>query len=288
MKQHLQGMNRASREHLDRTQYWDLNGKAAVEARHISETLIPASVNEYVSDGKTDADEAWTAFAVNLKTTYVRSGLNPDPAILNRARSGDFEREAPAPGTIVSMLVLFWMAAAFEVSIFALQGLFGGSFNIVILLQAALLATGGFLVGLGLGQILYRRWCVSYLKASDEPAKMNIANVVLGSVIILIVAAFRAYGVGEFLPAMFAFTITLLLGSICALFETLHISLKNKRERLLLLQGQAQEWVADTAHDRRFDEYRSIYHAGVRRAAQRGGLVEPHVNGGLRPETATN
>lgn len=273
MMQHLHGMERASVEHLQPTQYWDLNGKAAVETRHISETLIPASVNEFVSDGKTNPEEGWTSFAINLKTTYIRHRINPDPEIMNRSRSGDYQREAPSSRAVMTTMALFWLASALEVFVFVLQALFGGSFNPVILLLAALLATGAFMIGNGLGQIIYRRWCTSYLKAASETAKVNVANIALGLVILMTVALFRAYGVGEFVAGFFAFVITLLLGAICALFETLHSSLKSKRERLLLLQGQAQEWIADAAHEQRFDEYRSVYFAGVERAAKPSGLT---------------
>lgn len=273
MKQHLHGMERAGIDHLHATQYWDLNGKAAVEARHISETLIPASVNDFVSDGKTNPEEGWTSFALNLKTTYIRHRLSPDPEIMNRARSGDYQREAPSSRAVVTMLALFWVAAVLEVFVFVLQGLYSGSFNIVIVFLAALLATGAFMIGLGVGQILYRRWCVSYLKLERETAKVNLANIVLGGVIIVTVALFRAYGVGDLVGGCFAFVMTFLLGAICALFETLHASLKAKRDRLMLLQGQAQEWVADSAHEQRFSEYRSVYFAAVERAARPGGLV---------------
>jgi len=283
MKQHLHGMERAGVEHLHPTQYWDLNGKAAVETQHISEMLIPASVNEFVSDGRTNPEEGWTSFAINLKTTYIRHRLSPDPEIMNRARSGDYQREAPSSRAVITRLALFWLAAIMEVFVFILQALFSGSFNPVILLLAALLATGAYMVGSGLGQILYRRWCISYLKAASETAKVNVANIALGAVIIGTVALFRAYGVGEFIAGTFAFIMTLLLGAICALFETLHSSLKSKRERLLLLQGQAQEWIADAAHEQRFDEYRSVYFAAVERAAKPSGLVAPYAQPNITP-----
>jgi hypothetical protein len=283
MKQHLHGMERAGVEHLHPTQYWDLNGKAAVETRHISETLIPASVNEFVSDGKTNPEEGWTSFAINLKTTYIRDRINPDPEIMNRARSGDYQREAPSSRAVITMLALFWLAAILEAFVFVLQALFGGSFNPVIILLAVLLATGAFLIGSGLGQILYRRWCVSYLKAERETVKVNIANIAVGAVILVTIAFFRAWGVGEFVAGAVAFVMTFLLGAICALFETLHTLLRNKRERLLLLQGQAQEWVADAAHDQRFHEYRSVYFAAVDRAARPSGLVAPSPRNAITP-----
>lgn len=287
MRQHLHGMERAGIEHLHPSQYWDLNGKAAAEARHISETLIPASVNDFVSDGKTNPEEGWTSFALNLKTTYIRPRINPDPEIMNRARGGDYQREAPSSGAVTTMLVLFWVVALLEVFVFLLQALSDGSFNVAILFLAALLATGGFMIGLGLGQVLYRRWCVAYLKALPETAKVNYLNIALGAVIIFTVAFFRAWGVGELVEGFFAFIVTVILGSVCALFETLHTSLKNKRERLLLLQGQAQEWIADASHDQRFNEYKSVYFAAVDGATKPSGLVappgHPHVTP-FRPE----
>lgn len=278
MKQHLHGMERAGIEHLDPSQYWDLNGKAAVEARHISETLIPASVNDFVSDGKTNPEEGWTSFALNLKTTYIRHRINPDPEIMNRARSGDYQREAPSTRAVVTMQVLFWVAATLEMFVFVLQGLFSGSFNPAIIFLALLIATGAFMVGLGLGQLIHRRWCISYLKAIPDTAKVNIANIALGELIIAIVALTRAYGVGEFFAGCILFVMTCILGALCALFETLHVSHKSKRERLLLLQGQAQEWIADSAHEQRFNEYKSVYFSAVERAARPSGLVAPPVH----------
>ena len=286
MKEHLQGMERADRKHLDATQYWDLNAKAAVEARHISERLIPESVNQFVSEGKTNAEDAWAAFALDLKAQYVGKHGTPEPSIMSRARSGDFERESPSSSAVSSMTMLFWVAAAFELFVFALQGLFGGSFNAVILLQAALLATGGFLVGLGLGQILYHRWCTAYLNATLEGSKVNAFSIALGVIVICVVGTFRAYGTGELLAGSFAFVITVLLGSICALFETRYVVLKHKRERLLLLEGQGQAWLADTAHEQRLDEYRSVYLARFRAATRPGGLVSAPQVPALQPAPA--
>lgn len=273
MKEHLQGLERADRKHLDPSQYWDLNGKAAVEARHVSERLIPESVNRFVAEGKTNADEAWAAFALDLKAHYVGKHGTPDPTIMSRARAGDYERESPSASSVRSMLALFWIGAAFEFLVFALQGTFGGSFNIVILLQAALLATGGFLIGFGLGQILYQRWCTAYLAETLQTSKMHAAYITLGVVIIVTIGVFRAYGTGDVLGGTFAFIITALLGSVCALFETRFEALKHKRERLLLLEGQGQAWLADTAHEQRLDEYRRVYMARFRAVAKPGGLV---------------
>lgn len=289
MKQHLHGMERAGIEHLHPTQYWDLNGKAAVEARHISETLISASVNSFVSDGKTNPEEGWTSFALNLKTTYIRQGRNPDPEILNRARNGDYQREAPSARAVLTMAVLFWVSALLEGVVFVLQGLFSGYFNPMIVFLAALIATGAFMIGIGLGQISYRRWCVSYLKAEHETAKVNLANIALGLVIIVAVAFLRAYGVGDFEAGCMVFVLTFLLGALCALFETLYTLMKYKRERLLLLQGQAQEWMADNAHELRYEEYRTVYFAAVARAAKPNGLVaaaHPPQITPFRPEVA--
>lgn len=283
MKQHLHGMERAGIEHLDPSQYWNLHGKAAVEARHISETLIPASVNEFVSDGKTNPEEGWTSFALNLKTTYIRDRINPDPEIMNRARGGDYEREAPSQRAVWTTQALFWIAATLEMFVFVLQGLFSGGFNPAIIFLAFLVATGAFMIGLGLGQLIHRRWCISYLKAIPDTAKVNIANIALGGVIVAVVGLTRAYGVGQFMAGCIAFVMTCVLGALCALFETLHVSLKNKRERLLLLQGQAQEWIADKEHEQRFNEYKSVYFSGVERAAKPKGLVAPAVHPTLTP-----
>jgi hypothetical protein len=286
MKEHLQGMERADRKHLDPPQYWDLNGKAAVEARHISERLIPESVNRFVSEGKTDAEEAWAAFALDLKAHYIGKHGNPEPTIMSRARGGDYERESPSPGNVSSMVILFWVAAAFELFVFTLQGMFGGSFNIVILLQAALLATGGYLIGSGLGQILYKRWCTAYLSESLEAAKMSAASIALGVLVIVTIGAFRAYGAGDPLDGSFAFVITALLGSICALFETRYVALKHKRDRLLLLEGQGQAWLADRAHEQRLNEYRRVYLGRFRAASKPGGLVADPPPLVLQPKAA--
>ena len=288
MKEHLQGLERADRKHLDAAQFWDLNGKAAVEARHITERLIPESVNRFVSEGKTNADEAWAAFALDLKAHYVGKHGMPDSSIMSRARGGDYEREAPSAGNVTGMLTLFWVAAAFEVFVFALQGMFGGSFNIVILLQAALLATGGFLVGFGVGQILYSQWCTRYLGESLQTTKMNAAYVALGVLLIVTVGAFRAYGTGDLLGGTLAFIITVLLGSVCALFEARYVVLQHKRERLLLLEGQGQAWLADTAHEQRLEEYRRVYMARFRGTAKPGGMVAdpPPAAAPLQPKPA--
>src|ERR1043166_6396365 len=120
------------------------------------------------------------------------SGLT-NGRMLDKARKSELEPEAPSTSAITTMLVLFWIAAAFEVVVFLLQGVFGGTFNAIILVYAALLAFGGYLTGSGLGQIVHTRWRVRFSDEDRPIGALEYVKLTLGLILLIAVAAARAF-----------------------------------------------------------------------------------------------
>jgi len=278
MKQPLQGMERAGRKHLDRAQYWNLSGKAAAEGHHIREHLIPASVERGLAEGRSDGDEAWNAFAAELTAHYTGTRQGENAAIMNRARNGEYEREAPTQGSVSSMLVAFCICVAI-MFVFAIQGLIRDTLSGAILLLITLLIIGSAQIGYGMRRILDRSWYKAYLAERSELATADIANLASGVVLIGLVAFLRAYGMSDPLSGIFQFILTIIAGSACACCATRFMALRAKRDRLLDLEGQAQTWFASTEHADRLDEYKYVYCSQFE-AATGGGThaAQPHLS----------
>lgn len=272
---------RAAQEHLHSNDYWDLNAKWRVESSYITKTLLPQRAADAAKDASPSmADREFATYAsdkwigVDSDLALYRGGDEKENStIVDMAKHDAFRVESPPAGAVTRMLILFWVAACCEVAVFVIQGIFSGGFNPVIILLAILLAFGGFLTGAGIGKMLHAGWYNSFLHEPHPVSGIVWAQVVLGCVLMLSVAVFRAYGAGELVPGILAFLITMLLGALCALFETLHQQAKLKREACLLRQGQAQTWTAYATHRVNVLRYKELFLSELAQRARVGGNI---------------
>jgi len=278
----LEAGQRAALEHLDPNDYWDLNAKWKVESGFIAKRLVPQRAADAAKDASRSwndkeltayASERWTAVDTELRSSYCGGDVKEDSTIVDMAKHDAFRVESPTSGSVTRMFILFWIAACCEVTIFVVQGVFSGGFNPIIILLAVLLAFGGFLTGAGIGRMLHTGWYNDFLNEPKEVTGVMWAQVVIGLVLIISVAAFRAYGAGELAPGVLAFLITILLGALCALFETLHQQVKLKREDCLQRQGQAQTWTAYETHKHNLPRYKELFLNELAQRTRAGGNI---------------
>jgi len=272
---------RAAQEHLHPNDYWDLNAKWRVESGYITKTLLPQRAADAAKDASPSlGDREFSSYAADQWVSvdselslYCGGGEKEDSTIFEMARHDKYRGESPTSSAVTRLLILFWIAACCEVTIFVVQGIFSGGFNPIIILLAVLLAFGGFLTGAGLGRMLDAGWQNSFLHESHPVSGIVWAQVILGCVLMLSVAVFRAYGAGELVPGILAFLITMLLGALCALFETLHQQAKLKREACLLRQGQAQTWTAYATHRVNLPRYKELFLSDLAQRSRVGGNI---------------
>lgn len=258
MKEPLQGMQRAGRNHLDPSKYWDLGAKAAVEGQHIRERLIPDSVERALAEASGDAEAAWHDLAAELTTHYTGKRQDENTQIMSRARAGEYEREAPARTSVSAMLAAI-SACVVLLLAFAIQGLIRDTLGGPILLLVALLLAGSGAIAWGLRRFAYRRWYKTYLGENRELTSSHIASISFGLILIGGIAFIRAYGMDDPLAGLFQFILTVIAGTVFAFCATRALALVAKRDRLLELQGQAQTWFANTLHADRLAEYKYLY-----------------------------
>ncbi|HKS26030.1 MAG TPA: hypothetical protein VJZ76_24780 [Thermoanaerobaculia bacterium] len=258
-----------------------MNAKWRVESSYITGKLLPQCAADAAKDASPSLGEREFASYANDKWVAVDSELSlyrggdekENSTIVDMAKHDAFRVESPTAGAVTRMLILFWVAACCEVTIFVVQGLFSGGFNPIIILLAVLLAFGGFLAGAGLGKMLYASWHNSFLHEPYPISGIVWAQFILGCILMLSVAVFRAYGAGELAPGILAFLITILLGALCTLFETLHQLAKLKREACLLRQGQAQTWTAYATHRVNLARYRELFLSQLAQRVRVGGNI---------------
>lgn len=270
---------RANTEHFPpNANVWDINLIFNIEKDLIDQQIQKEAGTNWRSLNSADAAIAQGG------TVIGKIGSKYDPPdeicptrIYDEARSGELERMSPTIKMITTMKIAFVVAVLTELSVMVLQGIFTGDFNPFLVVLGIFLAMGGFLQGMGIGNLLTRNWKI-HTGRVEHGESLAIPSLLIGAgtALILLISAMRASGGSDTTDTVLVFLVTLLFGEAVAVCEAIKVRYSATRAKLLQEMAQAQHWQANVTHHQHMvrGEYLANYVTAVKRCADQLSQVD--------------
>lgn len=236
---------------------WNLSLKYTLERAEIIKEIQQEAGRQWVKlKNESAVIEQGRALLHTIDGIYAPTGLRPDQRIYDEAKSGKLKQQSPSQKTITTMKIAFWIALIAECTVMLIQQAVTGDFNPFIIVLAVLLGLGGFLQGLGLGNLLFKRWLDETIREGESLGQYWLL-IGIGTALILLISGIR--GISGTSPLLIAvvFFITLFFGEAVAVCEALAVKFTAQRRRLLQEMEQSQHWEANERH--RQDLAKQIY-----------------------------
>ncbi len=249
--------NRAGKEHFNESDdIWDIDLIYRIESSCIHSHLRDRANLESPPQWENNIEkEIKDFYAKESKELVAVSDDN-----LRKAARGEYKKMAPTESAIRTWLIFTAIALLAELSVVIIQGLFSGDFNPFIIVLAIMLGLGGILQGYGVGSLFFRRWLKSIGEGTAEH-HTEWWTIGIGTVLILLVSAFRAFGSFEAFQFLLIFSITLFFGEAVAISEAMHRKLQEMRKWCLDIQQRAQHFHATRGHKEKLEDYKKFYEA---------------------------
>lgn len=251
---------------------FDLNLRYKLEHAWIKRYVEEAAdTNTRVTGGDTRLAR-WPSLQKEIAAHYVNGDMRIDQRVFTAGSNGDLERECPAPKTVLSMRIAFWVALLAEFAVMLAQQALSSDFNPFILVLAAILGVGGFLQGKGIGRRLFVRWRQRTGRGSGDDEAPEWLSIGLGTALILFIASARAMAGDDDGGSVTTFLVTLLFAEAVAVCEALAVSQESQRSEVLREMGLAQVWAASSRHDRALaqGEYKLYYDHALEQCRHHG------------------
>jgi hypothetical protein len=270
--QALQFLQRANNDHFPPdANLWDVNLIFNLEKEIIDREIEKrAGGNWRRLNNEDDAIAQSDAIIKQIASSYDPPDEEPDPRIYDEARSGKLQLMSPTVKMITTMRIAFLVAVLAELSVLVLQAVFTGDFNPFIIVLGIFLALGGFLQGMGIGNLLTRNWKIQAGRIQrGESLAVSWLLIGIGSALILLISALRASGSSGTSYFLLVFLVTLFFGEAVAICEAIKVRYSSIRSVLLQEIALAQYWQANLSHHQHIvrGDYKAHYEAAVKRAA---------------------
>ena len=216
-----------------------------------------------------------------ITNVYAKASDQEIPdTIWKKAVRGDLERESPAMKSVSTMRIAFWIALLAEISVLLVQQAVAGDFNPFIVILAVILGLGGFLQGVGIGHLLFKRWQEDTSRFQGDRTTQDWMLIGIGTFLILLVSLARSSGSFDPLQFFIVFCITFFFGEAVAICEALAVKLSAQRCQCLQDMGQAQAFQARQLHTKNLTDgiYNQHYETIVRNADQGKYQMDPNPN----------
>lgn len=227
---------------------WDEKLFFNIESETIKKYIHQQVQDTVANNAEVDKESLWRKLEAEIRENYV---ISPDTELVERVKNKEFAKIIPSRRQILMWWVLFVVSVLIETSILAIQTLFSGSFNPVILIYGFLLGLGGFFLGEALGDILFYNEFAKLGEIRREH-RLNVAKLIIFSAVgilliafVAIVRSFGAYGVRE---KFIVIAITVLLGLSVAVIDGYRKKLSELRKYLLIEQERGLRHVASALH----------------------------------------
>ena len=276
--QALQFLQRANKDHFPPdANLWDINLIFNLEKEIIDREIEKrAGGNWRRLNTEHDAIAQSDAIIKQIASSYDPPDEEPDPRIYDEARSGKLQLMSPTVKAITTMRIAFYVAVLTELSVLVLQALFTGDFNPFIIVLGIFLALGGFLQGMGIGNLLTRSWKIPTGRIQKgESSAVSWLLIGTGSALIILISVMRASGSSGSFDFLLIFLVTLFFGEAVAICEAIKVRYLSIRGFLLQEMALAQYWQANLSHHQHMvrGDYRAHYEAAGKRAASEGAQV---------------
>ena len=265
--QFQEDLGRVRRDEVPQDRRWHLPAVYEIEHRRI-ESWLRRKAREVLAGTRTTLTQALAAaatYSMSVKPIFAVTDQNRDPLLLEKARLGQLEREAPSDAIRYLVTIMTVAAMSLETSIFvAIYFLDPGNF--LIIASGVLLAFGGWLSGHGAGNLTGFK---------DEEGRvirgygvLNWGALVGGAIIIIGVGLLRAGGEEE--GAAFVVTFTTIVALAIILLEAMRGTLADKYHDRVAKMFLCQVWYATERHleNDRDHLWLHIYETEVRRLKQ--------------------
>lgn len=269
--QTLQFLQRANKDHFPPdADVWNLN-----LIFHLEKDVVDREIEKKAGgnwrrlNSEGDALTQSDPLIQQIASSYDPSDEEPDPRIYDEARSGKLQLMSPTVRMISTMKAAFVVAVLAELSVLVLQALFTGDFNPFIIVLGIFLALGGFLQGMGMGNLLLRSWKIHTGRIQrGESLAVSWLLIGIGTALILLISALRASGSSVTSQFLLVFLVTLFFGEAVAVCEAIKVRYGSIRSVLLQEFALAQHWQANLTHHQHIvrGNYKAHYDAAVKRA----------------------
>ncbi len=227
---------------------WDEKLFFNIESETIKKYIQQQVQDAVASNPEVNKENLWKKLEDEIRENYI---ISPDTELIERVKNKEFAKIIPSKKQILMWWILFVVSVLIETSILAIQTLFSGSFNPVILIYGFLLGLGGFFLGEALGDILFYNEFAKLGEIRREH-RLNVAKLTIFAVVgilliafVAIVRSFGAYGIRE---KFVVIAITVLLGLSVAVIDGYRKKLSELRKYLLIEQERGLRHVASALH----------------------------------------
>lgn len=217
---------------------------------NLQKQVIDAEIKKRLSEKSGEERlNMWNSLKGQIKTTYCNEPKF-EMKEYEEAEKGWYKKNCPDKKELIKWRILFWIAVLFESSILIVQGLLSGDFNPFVIVLAFLLGVGGFFQGQWLGALFHANWLRRvHMASGTEKTTMELILGIVGTILILFVAAIRAIGSYDQFEFLNVFFLTIFLGEVVSIAEAVFLNSKKKMNFCILKQEQACKVRAAKRHE---------------------------------------
>lgn len=211
---------------------------------------------------------------------------DPPPTIWKKAIKEELHDECPKNGKIIGFRIAFWIALLAEIVVMGVQAAMSGEVNPFIFVLAIILGLGGFLQGLGIGNLLFIKWKNGTGRPHSAPATRDWILLVIGSILILLVSTVRGASGIDIMQFLLVFMVTLFFGEAVAICEASAVDLSCQRDQCQQDMANCQKVQASQNHSKNLDEgvYRRDYEVFVNNSEKKKYQKNPEVEKNVSAE----
>lgn len=255
---------------------WNLDLSFLLEKECIYDEMERVAGNIYTQNGAEKAYAYADSMMRSISSGYT-SFTDPPAAIWKKAVRGELQGECPKWGSIFCFKLAFWFALSAEVVVMGVQAALSGDINPFIFVLAFILGLGGFLQGLGAGNLLFYRWKNRTGRPHNAPETRDWILVGLGTVLILLISTIRGSGGFGMTQFFLVFLITLFFGEAVAICEASAVDLSRQRIQCHEDFANCQRVQASQMHTKNLDEgnYRRDFEIMVNNASMKKFQRDP-------------
>ena len=239
---------------------WNLDLIFQLEKNCIDSELMTIAGNKWNDSGLDGALAHTDTLMSDLRDNYTTSA-QPLTSIWNKAIHKRLQTECPSNGKILGFKIAFWIALLAEVVVMGVQAALSGDINPFIFVLAIILGLGGYLQGLGIGNLLFVRWKNHTERPHEAPVTRDWILVAIGSVLILLVSAVRGASGIDIMQFLLVFLVTLFFGETVAICEASAVDLSQQRNECHTDMESCQQFQASQNHKKNLSDgtYRRDY-----------------------------
>ncbi len=264
-------LKRVRKEEVPRDRKWHLPGVYEIEHQRI-ETWLRRKAREALAGAGTTVEnalDAAVAYSMAVRAIFAIADENRDGFLLERARLGRLEEEAPSDVLRVLLTCMIVVAMGLETAVFVAIYLLDPG-NLLVIASGVILAVGSWLSGHGAGNLLGFRDEEGRLVRSG--GLLNWLTFFGGAAIVLGIGVLRAGGEEG---AVFVVGFTTILALAIILLEAMRVTLSSKYKNRVSQMFLCQAWYSTERHleNAKNDLWKSIYVTEVRRLKREADIT---------------